>query len=64
MDQDEISVWVERLRGESGVKIEKMRKRWHTDNPSVQGTWTPFLNKPPSQLHIGQDLPQFRETKS
>lgn len=61
MDPREIAEWVERLRGESGVKIEKIRKRWQTDNPSIQGTWTPFLNKPPSQLNIGQDLPQFQK---
>lgn len=48
---DEIEEWVERLRNESGVKVEKIRKFWHTENPSIQGTWTPFLNKPPSLRH-------------
>lgn len=45
---EEIEHWVERLRHESGVKVQKIRKFWHTENPSIQGTWTPFLNKPPS----------------
>lgn len=48
---EEIEEWVERLRNESGVKVEKIRKFWHTENPSIQGTWTPFLNKPPSLRH-------------
>lgn len=45
---EEIKGWVERLRNESGVKVQKVRQFWHTENPSIQGTWTPFLNKPPS----------------
>ncbi|KAM7440505.1 39S ribosomal protein L43 [Porites harrisoni] len=45
---EEIKEWVERLRNESGVKLQKIRQFWHTENPSIQGTWTPFLNKPPS----------------
>jgi large subunit ribosomal protein L43 len=46
MELQDINKWLERLRGESGIKIEKIRKPWHTDNPSIQGTWTPFINKP------------------
>ncbi|XP_020913097.1 39S ribosomal protein L43, mitochondrial [Exaiptasia diaphana] len=42
----DIQVWLDRLKGESGKKIEKIRKFWHTDHPSIQGTWTPFMNKP------------------
>ena len=45
---EEIEEWVERLRHESGVKVQRIRQFWHTENPSIQGTWTPFLNKPPS----------------
>ena len=45
---EEIKEWIERLRNESGVKVQKIRQFWHTENPSIQGTWTPFLNKPPS----------------
>lgn len=45
---EEIEHWLERLRHESGVKVQKIRKFWHTENPSIQGTWTPFLNKAPS----------------
>ena len=45
---EETEEWIERLRHESGVKVQKIRQFWHTENPSIQGTWTPFLNKPPS----------------
>ena len=45
---DEIEEWAVRLRHESGVKVQKIRQFWHTENPSIQGTWTPVLNKPPS----------------
>lgn len=47
-EPEEISQWVERLRNESGKlwRTEKIRKPWHTDTPSIQGTWNPLLNKP------------------
>ena len=47
-----IRTWVERLKGESGVKIEPIPRRWHTDNPSTQGTWNPFLNQPSCRLDL------------
>ena len=47
----DINTWLERLKGESGNKIEKIRKFWHTENPSIQGTWNPFINKPLSKLN-------------
>lgn len=42
---DEISWYVNLLCSSSGVKVEKLQKMWHTINPSIQGNWTPFLNK-------------------
>ena len=45
-DADDIQKWVDRLRSESGVKLGRTARRWQTDNPSIQGTWTPFMNKP------------------
>ena len=48
MDLSEISKALEQLRNESGKTwiTDKVRKRWHTDKPSIQGTWNPLLNKP------------------
>ena len=48
----EIQKWVERLRCESGKKLEQETRRWHTDNPSIQGTWTPFINSSSCRLDI------------
>ena len=45
LPQEEICQWVEHLRTRSGVDIVRLRKTWHTDNPSIQGIWTPFTNK-------------------
>eukprot|EP00118_Oscarella_pearsei_P018921 m.197631 g.197631 ORF g.197631 m.197631 type:complete len:142 (+) comp39548_c0_seq15:527-952(+) len=44
-DVNHIKKQVASLRDMSGVKPVKLNKWWHTDNPSVQGTWTPFLLK-------------------
>ena len=41
----EIMEHVSLLRTSSGIKATKLKKWWHTDNPSIQGNWTPFLNK-------------------
>ena len=45
MDAEEVCKWMEHLRTRSGVQIVNLRKEWHTDNPSIQGVWHPFLNK-------------------
>ena len=45
MGVEEISSHIDRLRTSSGIKTVKLTKPWHTDNPSIQGNWTPFLYK-------------------
>ena len=53
MKPEEVEEVVTSLRNESGEEIKKLRKFWHTENPSIQGTWNPFLNRPPSlRKHI------------
>ncbi|GAB1604278.1 39S ribosomal protein L43, mitochondrial-like [Argonauta hians] len=52
-DKDEISKWVEYMRTRSGVQIQRLRKPWHTENPSIQGVWHPFTNTSPS-LNVAQ----------
>ncbi|CAH1782888.1 unnamed protein product [Owenia fusiformis] len=44
-DQEEVCKWVEHLRTRSGEPIVRLRKKWFTNNPSIQGIWTPFTNK-------------------
>ena len=45
---EEICKWLEHLRTRSGVQIVNLARPWHTDTPSIQGVWHPFLNKNPS----------------
>ncbi|XP_072038384.1 large ribosomal subunit protein mL43-like [Amphiura filiformis] len=51
--RDEVLKDVELLSAQSGRDIIKMRKWWHTDNPSVQGMWHPFTNKP-TNLNVAE----------
>nr|XP_020646561.1 39S ribosomal protein L43, mitochondrial [Pogona vitticeps] len=43
---EEIAKIIEKLTNQSGLEIIRIRKPFHTDNPSVQGQWHPFTNKP------------------
>lgn len=49
--KEEIQKWVELMRCQSGIPTIRYRKYWHTDNPSIQGVWTPFTHKP-SELNV------------
>ena len=31
----------------AGEDIVRLRKLWHTDTPSIQGIWTPFMHLDP-----------------
>ncbi|KAH1167411.1 39S ribosomal protein L43, mitochondrial [Mauremys mutica] len=42
----EITQLVQKLASQSGLEIIRIRKPFHTDNPSIQGQWHPFTNKP------------------
>lgn len=43
--KEEIAQWIGLMRGRSGVQIMRIRKDWHTDTPSIQGMWNPFMFK-------------------
>lgn len=45
MAPSEIEWHVHLVCSSSGIKTVKLKKPWHTDNPSIQGTWSPFLHK-------------------
>ncbi|ELU09371.1 hypothetical protein CAPTEDRAFT_153190 [Capitella teleta] len=45
---EDICQWLDHFRTRSGVQINRLRKNWHTDTPSIQGTWTPATNRPTS----------------
>ncbi|XP_047465272.1 39S ribosomal protein L43, mitochondrial [Mugil cephalus] len=44
-----------KMTNQSGLDIIRIRKPFHTDNPSIQGQWHPFTNRP---LSIGIIKPQ------
>jgi len=50
---DEVAKWMEYMRNRAGFPPVKLMKRIHTDNPSIQGVWTPFSNKP-TEFNITQ----------
>ncbi|XP_054608647.1 39S ribosomal protein L43, mitochondrial [Dunckerocampus dactyliophorus] len=43
----QISEVLTKLTNQSGLDIIRIRKPFHTDNPSIQGLWHPFTNRPP-----------------
>uniref|UniRef100_A0A2R9CEH6 Large ribosomal subunit protein mL43 n=1 Tax=Pan paniscus TaxID=9597 RepID=A0A2R9CEH6_PANPA len=43
---EEVSTLVQKLADQSGLDVIRIRKPFHTDNPSIQGQWHPFTNKP------------------
>ncbi|XP_071448209.1 large ribosomal subunit protein mL43 [Hetaerina americana] len=45
--EEEVVKWMELLRTQQGGLTVRYRKTWHTDNPSIQGVWTPMTNRPP-----------------
>lgn len=47
LPKEDICKWVEAMRTRSGVPVMRLRKTWHTDTPSIQGAWHPFLFKDP-----------------
>ncbi|XP_029953291.1 large ribosomal subunit protein mL43 [Salarias fasciatus] len=44
----QISELLTKLSNQSGLDIIRIRKPQHTDSPSIQGQWHPFVNRPPS----------------
>ncbi|XP_003475084.1 large ribosomal subunit protein mL43 [Cavia porcellus] len=41
----EIATLVQKLADQSGLDVIRIRKPFHTENPSIQGQWHPFTNK-------------------
>lgn len=54
----QISELLTKLTNQSGLDVMRIRKPFHTDNPSIQGQWHPFTNRPPS---IGPIRPQKQD---
>ncbi|XP_055918217.1 39S ribosomal protein L43, mitochondrial [Eupeodes corollae] len=46
--KDDVSKWIQMLKLQNGSSSSlRLRKMWHTDVPSIQGPWSPFLLKTP-----------------
>ncbi|XP_043912422.1 39S ribosomal protein L43, mitochondrial [Protopterus annectens] len=43
---EEIAQLIQKMANQSGLDIIRIRKPYHTDCPSIQGQWHPFVNKP------------------
>ncbi|KAI4807556.1 large ribosomal subunit protein mL43 [Pseudochaenichthys georgianus] len=56
----QISEVLTKLTNQSGLDIIRLRKPFHTDNPSIQGQWHPFTNRPPC---IGPIRPQKQDAE-
>ncbi|XP_022599011.1 39S ribosomal protein L43, mitochondrial [Seriola dumerili] len=56
----QISELLTKLTNQSGLEIIRIRKPFHTDNPSIQGQWHPFTNRPPS---VGPIRPQKQDAE-
>ncbi|XP_043569003.1 39S ribosomal protein L43, mitochondrial isoform X1 [Chiloscyllium plagiosum] len=43
---EQVGQLIQKMASQSGLDIIRIRKPYHTDNPSIQSQWTPFTNKP------------------
>ncbi|XP_033153988.1 39S ribosomal protein L43, mitochondrial [Drosophila mauritiana] len=60
--QEEISKWIDLLKTQNGSSSSlRLRKMWHTEVPSIQGPWTPFLLRSPDAQ--GQAYPSAEASK-
>lgn len=58
---EQIKSWLEFLRTRNGQTITRLFNGQHTDNPSIQGIWNPFLNKNPKLSVLNYPSEQFQK---
>lgn len=47
--EENITKWLTVLRTQAGdTSNMRLRKLWHTENPSIQGPWTPYTFRDPA----------------
>ncbi|KAL4612926.1 39S ribosomal protein L43, mitochondrial [Arapaima gigas] len=56
----EIGELLKKLSTQSGLDIIRIRKPFHTDSPSIQGQWHPFVNRPAT---MGVIRPQGKQVQ-
>ncbi|XP_067858190.1 39S ribosomal protein L43, mitochondrial [Heptranchias perlo] len=42
---EEVAQLIQKMASQSGLGVIRIRKPFHTDSPSIQGQWNPFVNK-------------------
>ena len=53
-DGDQIAKWTDLMTTQNkNSSATRLRKMWHTDQPSIQGPWTPWTHKSP-ELNVTQ----------
>ncbi|XP_039631398.1 39S ribosomal protein L43, mitochondrial [Polypterus senegalus] len=60
---EEIRQLIKKLSDQSGLEVIRIRKPFHTDSPSIQGQWHPFVNRSPS-LRVQRFVKEKRELES
>uniref|UniRef100_A0A0A9XV19 Large ribosomal subunit protein mL43 n=1 Tax=Lygus hesperus TaxID=30085 RepID=A0A0A9XV19_LYGHE len=53
MSRDEVFKWLNHFTTQSGKKVMRYRKLWHTESPSIQGVWSPHTLRDP-ELNIAK----------
>ncbi|RZC33406.1 39S ribosomal protein L43, mitochondrial, partial [Asbolus verrucosus] len=62
--KEEITKWLSLLRTQSGDKTGfRLRKLLHTDHPSIQGPWTPYTFKDPSENLVKYPNKELSQSK-
>uniref|UniRef100_A0A8C4RNE5 Large ribosomal subunit protein mL43 n=1 Tax=Erpetoichthys calabaricus TaxID=27687 RepID=A0A8C4RNE5_ERPCA len=60
---EEIRQLIKKLSDQSGLEVIRIRKPFHTDSPSIQGQWHPFVNRSPS-LRVQRFVKEKSELES
>ena len=50
LQAEDVARYVDNLRTSAGYDPVKIIQLQHTDNPSIQGPWTPWINNDPKLL--------------
>lgn len=48
VSKEDLIMWLNIFKQQSGRPEMRLRKHWHTDCPSIQGPWTPMTNRDPA----------------
>ncbi|KAE8742680.1 hypothetical protein FOCC_FOCC011809 [Frankliniella occidentalis] len=61
MNREEIQKWLHLATTQNDGEEFRLRKMMHTDNPSIQGPWTPFTHRDPKLNNSSFPLEELSE---